>query len=91
MLRRMIHTFISLNKSIKLQDINIQEGIQPDAKSIEEYLENIVLKEREEARTIIIVITPLVLRISLEVILLDFYDEVFMIIILLEKMQYFII
>jgi len=75
MLRWMVYNFLQNNKTAKIHEFDIEECILSDASSLKEYLTEIVLKEREEARTLIIAIAPIVLRINLQVALFDLRVE----------------
>ena len=71
----MVNNFLSRNKDKKLRDLDINESIMIDSDSLKEYQDNIVLKERVDARTLIIGITPVVLQVNLKVIIFDSQEE----------------
>jgi hypothetical protein len=70
-MRHLVSSFLSANSNLKLDSIDVQESIASEAASLEEYQERIILKEREEARKLIIAVTPLVLQLELQVVVLD--------------------
>ena len=75
-LRRMVANFITNNKDLSLNGITILQTITQDYAVVDEYITDVVLKNSEDARAPITSVVPLVLRINLDILILDGKDNV---------------
>ena len=71
MLRWMVNNYLIKNKDIKFRDFDMKECVLLDASSLQEYQEKYILEDRQDARTLVIVLTPVVLGINLEIVIFD--------------------
>ena len=74
-LRRCVFNFLKLNENFVINDIPLKTVILEDANSMEEYRNKIVLQDGEDARNLILVVLPLVLRIGINIVELDLKDK----------------
>ena len=66
-LKLLLKNLIRVNKNVKFNGCPLIHTLEADAKSLEDFLENILLKRHEEARGVIITLIPIILRINLNV------------------------
>jgi len=69
--RELLYHFLLSNKNKKLFGLELKEIVIGDAESVEDFCEKIVRKMNEEARSLLIPILPLILRIKIYTIFLD--------------------
>lgn len=75
LLRVMIAEFLTANLESSISDQTIKELILQEEKSTEDYINNVLLKQGEDARDIILLLAPIALRISLNIIIFDYANE----------------
>lgn len=71
MFRELLYHFLVANKGLKLSGLSLEQAVIGDSDSLKGYCENIVRKMGEEARSILISILPLILRIKICTVVLD--------------------
>jgi len=65
------------NPDSEISEQSIKEILtQSHGRSLKEYIDEVVLKQGEDARDVILLITPIVLRISLSILILDYEKKV---------------
>lgn len=69
--RKLLYHFLLDNKDKKLSGLELEQAIIGDANSLEEYCEVVVQTMGEDARSLLIPILPLILRIKICTVLLD--------------------
>lgn len=68
----MIYNFCKTNPDLQIHGLSPR--LQVTEMIYEEFLENIILTDKEMAQTLIIVVAPICLRISIDVFVLDLRD-----------------
>ena len=69
--RELLYHFLLSNKSKQLSGLQLEQAVIGDADSLEAYCEKIVRKMGEEARSLLLPILPLILRIKIYTVVLD--------------------
>ena len=75
-LRELLYYFILENKMKKINDLELNQAVIGDAENIEVYCETIVRTMGEEARSLLTLILPIILRINISIVVLDAKDAV---------------
>ncbi len=75
MIRLMVNAYINMNPNFKLEGLSLEDCVASEAASLEEYRSQILLKDKEYARTLVIALTPLVLRVQLRVVMLEAQEK----------------
>ena len=75
-LRELLYYFILENKMKKINDLELNQAVIGDAENIEVYCETIVRTMGEEARSLLTLILPIILRIKISIVVLDAKDAV---------------
>lgn len=76
LMRRMVYNFIKINHDLMINGIKLDQIITTETATVDEYIENIVLMHKEDARTVVTMAMPLVLRINIGVVMFMTKDEV---------------
>lgn len=72
LLRALVADFLLSNPDSAIAGQAIKEILaQSHGRTLKEYVHEIVLKQGEDARDVILLMTPIVLRISLEIVIVD--------------------
>ena len=76
-LRASVADYLLANPDSEISEQSIKEILtQSHGRSLKEYIDEVVLKQGEDARDVILLITPIVLRISLSILILDYEKKV---------------
>jgi len=71
-----ISTFLKLNEDIRLGGPLLRDMVRsPEISNVQDFIEKVVDKMGESARTVVPIVTPLVLRCNLKVVYLDVADK----------------
>lgn len=74
----LVADYLLANPDSELSGQAVKEILaQSHGRSLKGYIEEVVLKQGEDARDVILLIAPIVLRISLNIIILDYEKELF--------------
>ena len=75
-LRRTVANFLLLNSDLHVNGLSLRDSVQSEYfPSFQKWIEEVVLKDKEDARSGILAVIPLVLRISLVYVFLDSSDK----------------
>jgi hypothetical protein len=66
-----------INSRLKINEVALTDAIQSEYANMGEYVEYTIFPEREDARLLSIIVAPLVLRISIECVVVDVTSEGF--------------
>ncbi|MDR3547057.1 MAG: hypothetical protein P4M11_02060 [Candidatus Pacebacteria bacterium] len=72
-MRRLIYNFMRANRDFRVNGLPISAAA--DTGSLDTYMEEVVLKQGEDARDLVFPIMPLLLRINIGIVLLDTKDK----------------
>lgn len=65
------------NQDLNLNGMSIENAVnQADGMLLQEYRINIVLANNEDARSIVFIIAPIILRIQIDTVVLDLKDNI---------------
>lgn len=77
MLRRMIYNFIESNHALDISGRSLDKLISDSEQMIvQEFMEGIILTDKQDARSTILLLVPLVLRIEIDIFVLDLNDKI---------------
>lgn len=71
----MIANYLDLNADLAIQGLLPKDVVAGEARSLEEYVTNVVLPMGELAKSLVLLVTPIVLRIQLAVRVFDTNDS----------------
>ncbi len=74
-LRHMVARFLERNSKIVVNGLSLEAAVRNEFLAMDEFVRNVVLPPRTDARLIVIAVTPLVLRISLDCVVVDLQDR----------------
>lgn len=76
-MRIAVGNFIKLNPDVKINGMALNEAVLfGDNILLDEFKENIVLQNNEDARTVVFAIAPVVLRIQIDIVVLQLTGRV---------------
>lgn len=74
-LRFLCYNFLKVNPEFDLNGISVETALQGEYANLTEYMENVVIANYEEAKTLILAILPIVLRHPINILVVDMqYD-----------------
>ena len=69
----MVGKFLIENSDAQISDQCIKDILaQSHGRSIDDYLKDVILKQGEDARDIVLILAPIVLRISVNIVIFDY-------------------
>eukprot|EP00829_Urostomides_striatus_P009317 TRINITY_DN2043_c0_g1_i1.p1 TRINITY_DN2043_c0_g1~~TRINITY_DN2043_c0_g1_i1.p1 ORF type:complete len:184 (+),score=22.29 TRINITY_DN2043_c0_g1_i1:237-788(+) len=75
-LRIAISNFIKINSDVKINGLLLSDAILTgDGKIPQEYVQYVVLEDLQDARSLVFVIAPIVLRIQIDTLILELKDD----------------
>ena len=70
--RQILDNFMELNEELDLNGITIANSMIAENLSVNEFRQQVILKEKEEAVGVLLYVLPIVLRIQINIIYVDF-------------------
>lgn len=72
----MVYNFLKLNHDLSINGIKLNEIICLELPTVNEYLENVVLMHKEDARSVVTMAMPLVLRVNISIVIFMANDTI---------------